>query len=226
MAQCQAVDGWYRNAIFYEVHVRSFCDSNGDGIGDLPGLTSRLDYLAHIGVDCIWLLPIFSSPLKDDGYDVADFYEINPDYGTVDDFTALIESAHRLGIRVITDLVLNHTSNLHPWFVEARKSIDSPYRDYYVWSSSDRVFRQARIIFIDRETSNWTYDPATGEYYWHRFYSTQPDLNYANPAVVEAMIDVLRYWLSLGIDGFRLDAVPYLFEEEAVSYTHLRAHET
>jgi maltose alpha-D-glucosyltransferase/alpha-amylase len=214
---------WYKNAVFYEIHVRSFCDSNGDGVGDLRGVVSKLDYLTDLGVDCLWLLPIFVSPLKDDGYDVADFYGINPDYGTIDDFSLLITEAHKRGLRVITDLVLNHTSNLHPWFVEARKSTDNEYRNYYVWSDSDRCFDHARIIFIDRELSNWTFDPATHQYYWHRFYSTQPDLNYENPAVVEAMIDVIRYWMSMGIDGFRLDAVPYLFEAEETTCENLPA---
>ncbi|MCG3212361.1 MAG: Trehalose synthase/amylase TreS [Anaerolineae bacterium] len=212
---------WYKNAIFYEVHLRSFCDSNGDGKGDLPGLTSKLDYLQELGVDCLWLLPMFPSPLKDDGYDIADYHHIHPDYGTVEDFERLVSEAHARGMRVIADLVLNHTSDLHPWFVESRKSKDSPYRDYYVWSDSDRKYKEARIIFLDTESSNWTLDPATNQYYWHRFYSSQPDLNYDNPVVADTMIDVLRFWMDKGIDGFRADAVPYLFEREGTNCENL-----
>lgn len=212
---------WYKNAIFYEVHIRSFCDSNGDGKGDLPGLTSKLDYLKELGVDCIWLLPMFPSPLKDDGYDIADYHNIHPDYGTVDDFKNLVKEAHNRGMRVITDLVLNHTSDLHPWFIESRKSKDNPYRDYYVWSETDQKYKETRIIFLDTESSNWTQDPTTGEYYWHRFYSSQPDLNYDNPVVAETMIEVLKYWMDMGIDGFRADAVPYLYEREGTNCENL-----
>lgn len=212
---------WYKNAIFYEVHLRSFCDSNGDGKGDLPGLTSKLDYLKELGVDCLWLLPMFPSPLKDDGYDIADYYNIHPDYGTVEDFKTLIDQAHARGMRVITDLVLNHTSDLHPWFIESRKSKDNPYRDYYVWSDTDQKYKEARIIFLDTESSNWTLDPGTGQYYWHRFYSSQPDLNYDNPVVADKMIEVLKYWMDMGIDGFRADAVPYLFEREGTNCENL-----
>ncbi len=212
---------WYKNAIFYEVHLRSFCDSNGDGKGDLPGLTSKLDYLQELGVDCLWLLPMFPSPLKDDGYDIADYYHIHPDYGTVADFKTLVDAAHARGMRVITDLVLNHTSDLHPWFIESRKSKDNPYRDYYVWSETDQKYKEARIIFLDTESSNWTLDPHTGEYYWHRFYSSQPDLNYDNLKVADTMIDILRYWMDMGIDGFRADAVPYLFEREGTNCENL-----
>ncbi len=212
---------WYKNAIFYEVHIRSFCDSNGDGKGDLPGLTSKLDYLQELGVDCLWLLPMFPSPLRDDGYDIADYHNIHPDYGTVEDFKKLVDEAHARGMRVITDLVLNHTSDMHPWFVESRKSKDNPYRDYYVWSDSDQKYKEARIIFLDTEDSNWTLDPATGQYYWHRFYSSQPDLNYDNPMVADTMIEVLKYWMDMGIDGFRADAVPYLFEREGTNCENL-----
>lgn len=212
---------WYKNAIFYEAHIRSFCDSNGDGKGDLPGLTSKLDYLKELGVDCLWLLPMFPSPLKDDGYDIADYHHIHSDYGTVEDFKRLVDEAHARGIRVVTDLVLNHTSDLHPWFIESRQSKDNPYRDYYVWSDTDQKYKEARIIFLDTEPSNWTLDPNTGEYYWHRFYASQPDLNYDNPVVAEAMIDVLRYWMDMGIDGFRADAVPYLFEREGTNCENL-----
>lgn len=212
---------WYKNAIFYEVHLRSFCDSNGDGKGDLPGLIGKLDYLQALGVDCLWLLPMFPSPLNDDGYDIADYYNIHPDYGTVEDFRRLVEQAHQRGIRVIADLVLNHTSDQHPWFVEARKSRDNPYRDYYVWSDTDQKYKDTRIIFLDTEPSNWTYDEATGQYYWHRFYASQPDLNYDNPVVADTMIEILKYWMDMGIDGFRADAVPYLFEREGTNCENL-----
>jgi maltose alpha-D-glucosyltransferase/alpha-amylase len=212
---------WYKNAIFYEAHIRSFCDSNGDGKGDLPGITSKLDYLKELGVDCLWLLPMFPSPLKDDGYDIAGYKTIHPDYGTVEDFKKLVDEAHARGIRVITDLVLNHTSDQHPWFIESRQSKDNPYRDYYVWSNTDQKYAEARIIFVDTEPSNWTYDETTGQYYWHRFYASQPDLNYDNPEVASKMIEILRYWLDMGIDGFRADAVPYLFEREGTNCENL-----
>jgi maltose alpha-D-glucosyltransferase/alpha-amylase len=212
---------WYKNAIFYEVHIRSFCDSNGDGKGDLPGLISRLDYLRNLGVDCIWLLPMFPSPLNDDGYDIADYYNIHPDYGTVADFKRLVDEAHARDMRVIADLVLNHTSDEHPWFVESRKSKDNPYRDYYVWSDTDQKYSETRIIFLDTEASNWTLDPTTGEYYWHRFYASQPDLNYDNPALADKMIEILKFWMDMGIDGFRADAVPYLFEREGTNCENL-----
>jgi maltose alpha-D-glucosyltransferase/alpha-amylase len=212
---------WYKNAIFYEAHIRSFADSNGDGKGDLPGLTGKLDYLKELGVDCIWLLPMFPSPLKDDGYDIADYDNIHPDYGTVEDFKKLVAEAHARGLRVITDLVLNHTSDQHPWFVESRKSKDNPYRDYYVWSETDQKYKDTRIIFLDTEPSNWSYDEITGEYYWHRFYASQPDLNYDNPVVADKMIEILKYWMDMGIDGFRADAVPYLFEREGTNCENL-----
>jgi len=212
---------WFKNAIFYELHIRSFHDSNGDGKGDLLGIIPKLDYLKALGVDCIWLLPMLDSPLKDDGYDVADYYNIHPDYGHVDHFKQLITEAHARGIRVITDLVLNHTSDQHQWFVESRKSKDNPYRDYYVWSDTDEKYKGVRIIFCDTEPSNWTYDEQTGQYYWHRFYASQPDLNYDNPEVAETMLNVVRYWLDMGIDGFRADAVPYLFEREGTSCENL-----
>jgi maltose alpha-D-glucosyltransferase/alpha-amylase len=212
---------WYRNAVFYEVFLRAFSDGNGDGIGDLAGLTQKLDYLQRLGVDCIWLLPIYPSPLRDDGYDISDFYGIHPDYGSLHDFKTLLSEAHARGLRVITDLVLNHTSDQHPWFQEARRDRHSPYRDYYVWSDTDQKYRDARIIFIDTESSNWTWDPVAGQYYWHRFYSHQPDLNYDNPAVQEEMMRVMRFWLDMGIDGFRVDAVPYLFEREGTTCENL-----
>jgi maltose alpha-D-glucosyltransferase/alpha-amylase len=212
---------WYKNAIFYELHIRSFADSNHDGKGDLRGIVARLDYLQELGIDCIWLLPMFSSPLKDDGYDISDYFNIHPDYGTVEDFKALVDEAHARGMRVITDLVLNHTSDEHPWFIESRKSKNNPYRDYYVWSDTDQKYKDARVIFIDSEPSNWTYDEVSDQYYWHRFYATQPDLNYDNPKVAQKMMDVIRYWLDMGIDGFRADAVPYLFEREGTNCENL-----
>ncbi len=205
----------------YEVLVRGFYDSNADGIGDLPGLTSKLDYLSWLGVDCIWLLPVFASPLRDGGYDISDFYASHPDYGTVDDFRELIEAAHARGIRVISDLVMNHTSDLHPWFQEARSGPTSPKRDWYVFSDTNSRYRQARVIFVDTETSNWTWDEVAGAYYWHRFFRHQPDLNYDNPEVQDAMLDVIRYWLGMGLDGLRLDAVPYLFEREDTNCENL-----
>ena len=212
---------WYKNAIFYELHIRAFADSNGDGKGDLLGIIPKWDYLQELGVDCIWLLPMFPSPLKDDGYDIADYYNIHPDYGTVEDFKKLLDEAHTRGLRVITDLVLNHTSDQHPWFVESRKSKDNPYRDYYVWSDTDQKYQEARIIFLDTEPSNWTFDETTGEYYWHRFYASQPDLNYDNPGVAQTMLEILKYWMDMGIDGFRADAVPYLFEREGTNCENL-----
>ncbi|MGW6448777.1 maltose alpha-D-glucosyltransferase [Lentzea sp. NPDC055074] len=217
---------WYKGAVFYEVLVRAFSDSNGDGTGDLRGLASRLDYLEWLGVDCLWLPPFYASPLRDGGYDISDFRAVLPEFGTVEDFVYLLEEAHRRGIRVITDLVLNHTSDAHPWFQESRQNPDGPYGDYYVWSDDDSRYSDARIIFVDTETSNWTYDPVRGQFFWHRFFSHQPDLNYENPDVQEAMLDTLRFWLDLGIDGFRLDAVPYLFEEEGTICENLpRTHE-
>lgn len=212
---------WYKDAVFYELYVRAFRDSNGDGHGDLRGVIEKLDYLQDLGVNCIWLLPIFPSPLKDDGYDVADFTSIHPDYGTLKDFKELIKRAHKRSIRVVTDLVLNHTSNQHPWFKSARRSKRSPYRDYYVWSDTKDKYAGARIIFLDTEESNWTWDKSAKQYFWHRFYSSQPDLNYDNPKVREEMLDVMKFWLDLGIDGFRADAIPYLFEREGTNCENL-----
>jgi maltose alpha-D-glucosyltransferase/alpha-amylase len=208
---------WYRDAVIYEVFVRGFYDSNDDGIGDLPGLIDQLDYLHWLGVNCLWLLPIFASPQRDGGYDISDFYAIQPEYGTVDDMRRLINEAHSRGIRVITDLVVNHTSDQHPWFQEARRSADSPKRDWYVWSDTTNRYEDARVIFVDSEVSNWTFDPQAGAYFWHRFFSHQPDLNYENPEVQQAMLDVISFWLGLGLDGLRLDAVPYLFEAEGTN---------
>jgi maltose alpha-D-glucosyltransferase / alpha-amylase len=212
---------WYKDAVFYEVYVRAYRDSNGDGHGDLAGLTEKLDYIKNLGIDCIWLLPIYPSPLNDDGYDIADYYGVHPDYGTVADFKALVDAAHARGLRVIADLVLNHTSDQHPWFQEARKDPESPYRDYYVWSDSDEKYQGTRIIFTDTEPSNWTWDEQAGQYFWHRFFSSQPDLNFDNPAVREEMKKIAKFWLEMGIDGFRADAVPYLIEREGTSNENL-----
>jgi maltose alpha-D-glucosyltransferase/alpha-amylase len=212
---------WYKNAIFYELSVRSFKDSNGDGHGDLIGLMQKLDYIKSLGVDCIWLMPIYPSPLRDDGYDIADFCGVDPAYGTLGDFRSLLEAAHARGLRLIMDLVLNHTSDAHPWFQTARRDPASLYRDYYVWSDTGRQFKEARIIFVDTEVSNWTFDGVAGQFYWHRFYACQPDLNYDNPRVQEEILGVARFWLELGIDGFRVDAVPYLFEREGTTCENL-----
>ncbi|MCL5678673.1 MAG: maltose alpha-D-glucosyltransferase [Candidatus Thermoplasmatota archaeon] len=212
---------WYRDAVFYEVPVKSFFDSTNDGTGDFNGLRMKLPYLHDLGVDAIWLLPFYKSPLKDDGYDIADYYSIQPEYGTLDDFKGFISEAHALNIRVVADLVLNHVSDQNQWFQDAKKSRDSPKRDWFVWSDSDAKYSGVRIIFIDSEISNWTWEPNTKQYYWHRFYSHQPDLNYDNPEVREEMKNVIRYWLRLGLDGFRCDAVPYLFEREGTSCENL-----
>ena len=212
---------WFKDAIFYEVPVRSFYDSNNDGSGDFRGLTEKLPYIRDLGVDCIWLLPFYPSPLKDDGYDIADFSTIHPDYGTLDDFRAFLDAAHALGLRVIADLVLNHTSDQHPWFQEARRDPESPYRDYYVWSDDPTLYKDARIIFTDTEIANWTFDPVAGRYFWHRFFSHQPDLNYENPAVQEEMLEIIAYWLDMGLDGFRCDAVPYLYERDGTNCENL-----
>src|SRR6476619_7423753 len=207
---------WFKRAVFYEVLVRAFYDSNSDGSGDLRGLTEQLDYLKWLGVDCLWLPPFYDSPLRDGGYDIRDFYKVLPEFGTVDDFVELLDSAHRHGIRVITDLVMNHTSESHEWFQESRRNPHGPYGDYYVWSDTSQRYGDARVIFVDTEESNWTFDPVR-----RQFFSHQPDLNYDNPAVQNAMLDVLRFWLDLGIDGFRLDAVPYLFEREGTNCENL-----
>jgi maltose alpha-D-glucosyltransferase/alpha-amylase len=212
---------WYKNAVLYELNVRAFKDSNGDGIGDLKGASQKLEYLRELGIDCIWLLPTYPSPLRDDGYDISDYYGIHEDYGTLSDFTEFIDRAHMLGMKVITDLVLNHTSDMHPWFQAARADRNSPYRDYYVWSDTDQKYSGARIIFLDTEPSNWTWDTVAGQYYWHRFYASQPDLNYDNPRVQAEMFNVIRFWAELGIDGFRADAVPYLFEREGTNCENL-----
>ena len=213
---------WYREAIIYQAHVRAFLDSTSDGVGDFPGLTSRLGYLEDLGIDTLWLLPFYPSPLKDDGYDIADYENIHPAYGTMDDFDRFIKEAHRRRIRVITELVINHTSDQHPWFQAARRApAGSPARDFYVWSHTNLKYQSAPIIFSDTETSNWTWDDAAGAYYWHRFFHHQPDLNYDNPAVLEAVVQVMHFWLDRGIDGMRLDAVPYLIEREGTPCANL-----
>jgi maltose alpha-D-glucosyltransferase/alpha-amylase len=212
---------WYKDAVIYQTHVRTFCDSNGDGIGDFVGLTQRLDYLQELGTNTIWLLPFYPSPLRDDGYDIADYTTVHPSYGTLDDFKAFLTAAHNRGLRVLIEMVMNHTSDQHPWFQEARSSRDNPKRDWYVWSDTDTKYQSVRIIFIDTELSNWTWDPVSKSYYWHRFFSHQPDLNFDNPMVFEAMWEIMKFWLDMGVDGFRLDAVPYLVEREGTSCENL-----
>jgi maltose alpha-D-glucosyltransferase/alpha-amylase len=212
---------WYQRAVFYEVLVRSFYDSNGDGVGDLRGLTEKLDYLQWLGVDCLWLPPFFSSPLRDGGYDISDYLDVLPEFGTIGDFVEFVAAAHKRGMRVIIDFVMNHTSDQHPWFQASRNDPEGDYGDFYVWADDDKGYPDARIIFVDTETSNWTFDPVRRQYYWHRFFSHQPDLNFENPRVQEAVLEALRFWLDVGIDGFRLDAVPYLFEEEGTNCENL-----
>ncbi len=212
---------WYRRAVFYEILVRGFYDANGDGTGDLAGITAKLDYLQWLGIDCLWLLPFYQSPLRDGGYDISDFFTILPEYGTLGDAVELIEEAHKRGIRVIADLVMNHTSDQHPWFEESRRDRTNPKANWYVWGDDDQRWPEARVIFVDTEKSNWTHDPQRGQYYWHRFFSHQPDLNYDNPEVADTMLDVVRFWLDIGLDGFRLDAVPYLFERDGTTGENL-----
>jgi maltose alpha-D-glucosyltransferase/alpha-amylase len=213
---------WYKDAIIYELHIRAFADNDADGIGDFLGLIDKLDYLEDLGVTAVWLLPFYPSPLKDDGYDISDYYNILPIYGTMSHFKTFVDEAHRHGIRVITELVLNHTSDQHPWFQRARKSpVGSRYRDFYVWSDNPEKYKEARIIFKDYETSNWTWDPLVKQYYWHRFYHHQPDLNYDNPALRKAILRVIDFWLKLGVDGMRADAVPYLYEREGTNCENL-----
>jgi maltose alpha-D-glucosyltransferase/alpha-amylase len=213
---------WYKDAVIYELHVRGFFDSNADGVGDFRGLVQKLDYLQELGVTCLWLLPFFESPLRDDGYDVSDFRGIHPSYGTIDDFRAFLEAAHARRLQVIIELALNHTSDQHPWFQRARRAPPgSPERDFYVWSDTDQKFSDARIIFLDTERSNWTWDHEAQAYYWHRFFHHQPDLNYDNPAVLREILEVMDFWLEMGVDGFRLDAVPYLVEREGTNCENL-----
>jgi len=212
---------WYKDAIIYQVHVRAFYDSSGDGNGDFRGLAQKLDYLQELGVTVIWLMPFFPSPLRDDGYDISDYRSVNPTYGTLDDFKAFLEAAHQRGIRVIIEMVMNHTSDQHPWFQESRSSRNNPKRDWYVWSDSDTRYKGTRIIFLDTELSNWAWDPVSKQYYWHRFFSHQPDLNYDNPQVFEEMWQIMKFWAEMGVDAFRLDAVPYLVEREGTNCENL-----
>ncbi len=212
---------WYKDAIIYEIPVKSFFDSNNDGVGDLKGLTQKLDYIQSLGVTVIWLLPITDSPLRDDGYDIRDYYTIHKSYGSMQDFEEFLAQAHRRGIRVIAEMVLNHTSDTHPWFVSARSSRNSPFRDYYVWSDTPNRYKETRIIFSDTEKSNWTWEPRTRQYYWHRFFHHQPDLNFDNPKVQDELLTVVKFWFSLGVDGLRCDAVPYLFEREGTNCENL-----
>ena len=212
---------WYKDAVIYQLHVRTFCDSNGDGIGDFRGLTTKLDYLQELGINAIWLLPFYPSPLRDDGYDIADYTSVHPSYGSLEDFKDFLVAAHNRRIRVITEMVVNHTSDQHPWFQESRSSRENAKRDWYVWSDTDTRYQGVRIIFVDTEMSNWAWDPISKSYYWHRFFGHQPDLNYDNPAVREAMWQVMKFWLDIGVDGFRLDAVPYLIERDGTSCENL-----
>src|SRR5437879_3893536 len=213
---------WYKDAILYEVHVRTFHDDRGDGRGDFRGLTRKLGYLEDLGVTAIWILPFYPSPLRDDGYDIADYTDVHPHYGRIEDFQEFLNEAHRRGMRVITELVINHTSDQHPWFQRARLApAGSVERDFYVWSDTADKFKDARIIFKDFERSNWTWDPVAGQYYWHRFYSHQPDLNYDNPAVLAAILPILDFWMNMGVDGMRLDAIPYLVEREGTNCENL-----
>ena len=235
---------WYKDAVIYELHVKTFCDSDGDGMGDFRGLMDKLDYLQELGITAVWLLPFYPSPLRDDGYDIADYCDVNPNFGTLDDFRALLDAAHERNLRVITELVINHTSDQNPWFQKSRRAVaatgvggsgragstggndpgysdDLAYKDFYVWSDTPEKFKDARIIFKDFETSNWAWDPLAKAYYWHRFYSHQPDLNFDNPAVHDAVEKVCDFWLSMGVDGLRLDAVPYLYEREDTNCENL-----
>ncbi len=215
---------WFKDAIIYELPVKSFADGNDDGVGDFQGLFAQLDYLQSLGVTCLWLLPFFPSPQRDDGYDIADYLSVHPHAGTLDDVKRCVEGAHARGMRVVIELVMNHTSDQHPWFQRARRAPPgSSERDYYVWSETDQRYQQARIIFVDSERSNWSWDPVAQAYYWHRFFHHQPDLNYDNPAVVREMLAILDFWLDLGVDGFRLDAVPYLVERDGTSCENLPA---
>jgi maltose alpha-D-glucosyltransferase/alpha-amylase len=214
---------WYKDAVIYQLNVKSFFDSNDDGIGDFKGLTSKLEYIRDLGVNTIWLMPFYPSPLKDDGYDISDYQNVHPQFGTLDDFRAMLQEAHRLGLKVVTELIINHTSDQHPWFQAARNApLGSSQRDFYVWSDTDQKYLDTRIIFTDTETSNWSWDPVAKAYYWHRFFSHQPDLNFDNPRVLEAVLQTMRFWLDMGVDGFRLDAIPYLVEREGTNNENLR----
>lgn len=215
---------WYKQAVIYELNVRGFYDANSDGVGDLAGVTAKLDYLQQLGVDLIWLLPIMKSPMRDGGYDVMDMQDINPNFGTLDDFNTLVNEIHRRGMRIMVELIPNHTSDQHPWFQASHDPMHpehEKYKDYYIWSDTDQMFSGARIIFIDYEKSNWTFDPIRGQYYWHRFFHHQPDLNYDNPEVQRAMLRTIQFWIDLGVDAIRVDAPPYLFEREGGSSENL-----
>ncbi|NKE10427.1 maltose alpha-D-glucosyltransferase [Kocuria subflava] len=212
---------WFRKAVFYEVLVRAFSDANGDGSGDFSGLIDKLDYLQWLGIDCLWIPPFYESPLRDGGYDISDYYSVLDEFGTVSDFKRLVAEAHARGLRVITDLPLNHTSDQHPWFQASREDPDGPFGDFYVWSDTDELYQDARIIFVDTEESNWTFDPVRRQFFWHRFFSHQPDLNFDNPKVEDAVFDVVKFWLDMGIDGFRADAIPYLVEEDGTNCENL-----
>ena len=213
---------WYKDAVIYQLHVKSFRDANGDGFGDFAGLIQKLDYVQSLGATCVWLLPFYPSPLRDDGYDIAGYESIHPQYGTIEDFTEFMAAARARGLRVMTELVINHTSDQHPWFERARLAPKgSPERDWYVWSDDPNLYEGTRIIFTDTETSNWTWDPVAQQFYWHRFFSHQPDLNFDNPAVLQAVLDVMRFWLTLGVDALRLDAIPYLVERHGTNCENL-----
>ncbi|MFW6181248.1 MAG: alpha-amylase family glycosyl hydrolase, partial [Spirochaetota bacterium] len=213
---------WYKDAVIYQLHVKTFHDTTGSGMGDFKGLLRKLDYLEDLGINAVWLLPFYPSPGKDDGYDTADYLSVHPDYGTMRDFRTFLKAAHQRGIRVITELVLNHTSDQHAWFQRARKAPPgSRYRNYYVWSDTPDRYTDARIIFTDFESSNWSWDPVAKAYYWHRFYSHQPDLNFESPDVRRAMFRAIDFWLGMGVDGLRLDAVPYLYEREGTNCENL-----
>jgi len=213
---------WYKDAVIYQLHVKSFFDSNNDGVGDFPGLLQKLDYIASLGVNAIWLLPFYPSPRRDDGYDIADYRGVHPDYGTLADFRRVVAGAHARDMRVITELVINHTSDQHSWFQRARAAKrGSAARNYYVWSDNDKKYADTRIIFLDTEKSNWTWDAEAKAYFWHRFYSHQPDLNFDNPQVLNSILSAMRFWLDMGVDGMRLDAVPYLVEREGTNNENL-----
>ncbi len=217
---------WFRTAVFYEALVRAFADSNGSGSGDFTGLNGKLDYLQWLGIDCLWIPPFYASPLRDGGYDISDYAAVLPEFGTLPQFSELITQAHARGIRILIDFPVNHTSDQHPWFQASRSDPEGPYGDFYVWSDDDTLYSEARIIFVDTEVSNWTFDPVRRQFFWHRFFSHQPDLNFENPKVREAILDVIRFWMELGVDGARLDAIPYLFEEEGHNgENHPKTHE-
>jgi maltose alpha-D-glucosyltransferase/alpha-amylase len=213
---------WFKSAVFYEVLVRSFNDSDADGVGDFRGLIDKLDYLEWLGVDCLWIPPFFTSPLRDGGYDVADYCDVQPEVGTVEDFQWFVAEAHKRNMRVIIDFVMNHTSDAHPWFQSSREDPEGPYGNFYVWSDTDELYEEARVIFVDTEPSNWTWDPVRQQYFWHRFFAHQPDLNFDEPAVHDAIMDAMRFWLDIGLDGFRLDAVPYLYERPGTNGENLK----